>query len=115
MAQYTWVIGNNKVNEARFQYARRGLLYNFSSGPGGGDVAINIPGTAFFGREPFSFVRRARDLGRLPPLLLEIADLAGDRLWILDRLQRFHLLAELFLDPDVRPALPVGNGPALVK
>jgi len=56
--QDSWVIGNNKVNELRYQYSRRGLLYNFSSGPGGGDVAINIPGFAFFGREPFSFVNR---------------------------------------------------------
>ncbi|PYY24534.1 MAG: hypothetical protein DMG62_02935 [Acidobacteria bacterium] len=57
-AQDSWVIGNSKVNELRYQYSRRGLLYNFSSGPGGGDVAINIPGYAFFGREPFSFVNR---------------------------------------------------------
>ncbi|PYY13708.1 MAG: hypothetical protein DMG61_12450, partial [Acidobacteria bacterium] len=57
-AQDSWVLGNNKVNEFRYQYSRRGLLYNFSSGPGGGDVAINIPGFAFIGREPFSFVNR---------------------------------------------------------
>jgi carboxypeptidase family protein/TonB-dependent receptor-like protein len=57
-AQDTWTIGNNKVNEASFQYSRRGLLYSFSRGPGGGNVAVNIPGFAFFGREPFSFVRR---------------------------------------------------------
>src|SRR3954470_2563100 len=57
-AQDAWVVANNKVNELRYEYSRRGLLYNFSSGPGGGDVAINIPGFAFFGREPFSFVDR---------------------------------------------------------
>src|SRR6185312_6653431 len=57
-AQDAWVISNNKVNELRYEYSRRGLLYSFSSGPGGGDVAINIPGFAFFGREPFSFVNR---------------------------------------------------------
>jgi hypothetical protein len=56
--QETWILGNNKINEARYQYSRRGLLYNFSRGPGGGDVAVNIPGFAFFGREPFSFVDR---------------------------------------------------------
>jgi hypothetical protein len=56
--QDTWILGNNKINEARYQYSRRGLLYNFSRAPGGGDVAINIPGFAFFGREPFSFVDR---------------------------------------------------------
>jgi Carboxypeptidase regulatory-like domain/TonB dependent receptor len=53
-----WTIGTNKINEFRFQYARRGLLYGFSRGPGGSGVAVNIPGFAFFGREPFSFVNR---------------------------------------------------------
>ena len=53
-----WTIGTNKINEFRFQYARRGLLYSFSRGPGGSGVAVNIPGFAFFGREPFSFVNR---------------------------------------------------------
>jgi hypothetical protein len=57
-AQHTWTIGNNRVNEFRFQYARHGELYDFSSAPGGGNVAIDIPGFAFFGREPFSFVNR---------------------------------------------------------
>src|SRR5712692_7697610 len=56
--QDQWTIGNNKINEFRFQYARRGLLYGFSRGPGGSNVAVNIPGFAFFGREPFSFVNR---------------------------------------------------------
>ncbi len=57
-AQDTWVLGTNKVNEFRFQYARRGLLYNYSSAPGGGDVAVNMAGYGFWGREPFSFVNR---------------------------------------------------------
>jgi outer membrane receptor protein involved in Fe transport len=57
-AQETWVISDNKINDFRFQYSRRGLLYNFSQAAGGGDVAVNIPGFAFFGREPFSFVNR---------------------------------------------------------
>jgi Carboxypeptidase regulatory-like domain/TonB dependent receptor-like, beta-barrel len=57
-AQYQWTLGQNKVNEARFQYARRGLLYNFSPDSTGGNVAVNIPGFAFLGREPFSYVRR---------------------------------------------------------
>jgi hypothetical protein len=56
--QDQWTLGTNKINEFRFQYARRGLLYSFSRAPGGSNVAINIPGFAFFGREPFSFVRR---------------------------------------------------------
>ena len=57
-AQHAWTIGANKVNELRYQFSRRGLLYNYSSAPGGSAVAVNIPGVAFFGREPFSYVRR---------------------------------------------------------
>jgi hypothetical protein len=56
-----WTIGANKVNEFGFRYSRRGLLYSFSRAPGGGNVAVNIPGFAFFGREPFSFVDRTEE------------------------------------------------------
>ncbi len=56
--QDTWTIGSNKVNEFRFQYARRGLSYFYSSAPGGSDVAVNIPGFAYFGREPYSYIQR---------------------------------------------------------
>jgi len=56
--QDTWTLGNNRVNEFRFQYARRGLLYNFSSAPGGSSVASNIAGFAFVGREPYSYIDR---------------------------------------------------------
>jgi hypothetical protein len=64
-AQDTWILGDSKINELRYQYSRRGLLYNFSRGPGGGDVAVNIPGFAFFGREPFSFVNRVEQRHQL--------------------------------------------------
>jgi hypothetical protein len=56
--QYTWIVNNNVVNEFRFQGARRGLRYDFSKSPGGSNVAVNIAGYAFLGREPFSFVDR---------------------------------------------------------
>jgi hypothetical protein len=57
--QDTWTIGNNKVNEFRFQYARRGLSYFYNTAiPGGSDPAVNIPGFAYFGREPYSYVQR---------------------------------------------------------
>ena len=58
--QDTWTLGNNKVNEFRFQYARRGLSYFYNTSPNttGSDVAVNIPGYAYFGREPFSFIQR---------------------------------------------------------
>ncbi len=61
VVQDTWVLGSNKVNEARFQYARRGLNFNFSGGPGGGNLAANITGFAFIGREPFSFIKRTEE------------------------------------------------------
>ncbi len=58
-AQDTWTIGTNKVNEFRFQYARRGLSYFYNTAiPGGSDVAVNIPGYAYFGREPYSYIQR---------------------------------------------------------
>ena len=57
--QDTWTIGNNKVNEFRFQYARRGLSYFYNTKiPGGSDPAVNIPGFAYFGREPYSYIQR---------------------------------------------------------
>ena len=57
--QDTWTLGNNRVNEFRFQYARRGLSYFYNTKiPGGSDPAINIPGFAYFGREPYSYIQR---------------------------------------------------------
>jgi hypothetical protein len=59
VAQDTWTIGANKVNEFRFQYARRGLSYFYNTAiPGGSDPAVNIPGYAYFGREPYSYIQR---------------------------------------------------------
>ena len=59
MLQDIWTIGNNKINEFRFQYARRGLSYFYNTAiPGGADPAVNIPGFAFFGREPYSYIQR---------------------------------------------------------
>lgn len=60
-AQDTQTFGNNKINEFRFQYARRGLSYFYNDGPGGSNAAINIPGFAFFGREPYSFIQRTEE------------------------------------------------------
>ena len=57
--QDTWTIGTSKVNEFRFQYARRGLSYFYNTQtPGGSDPAINIFGFAYFGREPYSYIQR---------------------------------------------------------
>jgi len=40
------------------QIARRGLHFGFSQLPGGDQIAVNIPGFAYFGREPYSPVNR---------------------------------------------------------
>jgi len=57
--QDTWSIGTNRINEFRFQYARRGLSYFYNTQiPGGSDPAVNIPGYAYFGREPYSYIQR---------------------------------------------------------
>ncbi len=59
MVQDTWTLGTSKVNEFRFQYARRGLNYFYNTKiPGGADPAVNIPGFAYFGREPYSYIQR---------------------------------------------------------
>jgi len=59
VAQDTATIGNDKVNDFRFQYARRGLSYFYNTAvPGGSDPAVNIPGFAYFGREPYSYIQR---------------------------------------------------------
>ena len=59
MVQDTWTIGTNKVNEVTFQFARRGLAYFYNTAiPSGSDPAVNIPGFAYFGREPYSYIQR---------------------------------------------------------
>jgi hypothetical protein len=52
--QHDTVLSQSLFNTFRFQYARRGLHYGFSQLPGGSGLGVNIPGFAFFGREPFS-------------------------------------------------------------
>jgi outer membrane receptor protein involved in Fe transport len=54
VAQHTTSFRAGLFNEARFQFARRGLHYGFSNLPGGSAAAVNLTGLAFFGREPFS-------------------------------------------------------------
>jgi hypothetical protein len=59
VAQDTWTLGNSKVNQFTFQFARRGLSYFYNTAiPGGADPAVNIPGFAYFGREPYSYIQR---------------------------------------------------------
>src|SRR3984885_12247395 len=63
--QHTLLLGTNKVNELRYQFARHPVLFSNSSSPGGASVAVNIPGFAYFGKTPFSVVDRIEDQNQL--------------------------------------------------
>jgi len=56
--QHDTIFSNSAVNQFRFQFARRGLHFGYSQQPGGSDIGVNIPGYAYFGREPYSTVDR---------------------------------------------------------
>jgi carboxypeptidase family protein/TonB-dependent receptor-like protein len=56
--QHDTTVSNTAFNEFRMQVARRGLHFGFSQLPGGSNIAVNIPGYAYFGREPYSTVDR---------------------------------------------------------
>jgi len=56
--QHDTIISDTAVNQFRMQIARRGLHFGFSQLPGGDQIAVNIPGFAYFGREPYSPVNR---------------------------------------------------------
>jgi hypothetical protein len=56
--QHDTILSDSAFNEFRFQYSRRGIHFGFSDLPGGSDIAVNIPGFGYFGREPYSPVDR---------------------------------------------------------
>ncbi len=63
--QHDTILNDNAFNEFRFQFARRGLHFGYSpldnssiGGGSGSDIGVNIPGYAYFGREPYSTVDR---------------------------------------------------------
>jgi len=56
--QHDTIVSDTSFTQFRFQAARRGLHFGFSELPGGGDIGVNIPGYAYFGREPYSTVDR---------------------------------------------------------
>lgn len=56
--QHDTILSDTAFNEFRFQFARRGLHFGYSPLPGGSDLGVNIPGYAYFGREPYSTVDR---------------------------------------------------------
>lgn len=57
-AQHDTTVSARSFNEFRFQFARRGLHFGFSQLPGGSNIAVNVPGFGYFGREPYSTVDR---------------------------------------------------------
>ncbi|MEO6807097.1 MAG: TonB-dependent receptor [Edaphobacter sp.] len=63
--QHTLIIGANKVNELRAQFARHPVLFANSDSAGGTGAAVNIPGFAYFGKTPFSVVNRIEDQSQL--------------------------------------------------
>src|SRR5882762_7628733 len=56
--QHDTIVSGTAFNEFRMQIARRGVHFGFSQLPGGSNIAVNIPGYAYFGREPYSPVDR---------------------------------------------------------
>src|SRR6266568_2462781 len=56
--QHDTIVSDTSFNEFRTQVARRGLHFGFSQLPGGDQIGVNIPGFAYFGREPYSPVDR---------------------------------------------------------
>ena len=56
--QHDTIFTDKTFNEFRAQVARRGLHFGFSQLPGGSNIGVNIPGYAYFGREPYSTVDR---------------------------------------------------------
>jgi hypothetical protein len=56
--QHDTIVSDTTFNEFRMQVARLGLHFGFSQAPGGDQIGVNIPGTAYFGREPYSPVDR---------------------------------------------------------
>jgi hypothetical protein len=56
--QHDTILNDTAFNEFRFQFARRGLHFGYSPLQGGSGIGVNIPGAAYFGREPYSTVDR---------------------------------------------------------
>jgi hypothetical protein len=56
--QHDTILSDSVFNEFRLQIARRGVHFGYSNLPGGDQIGVNIPGYAYFGREPYSTVDR---------------------------------------------------------
>jgi hypothetical protein len=56
--EHDTILSDTAYNEFTFQFARRGLHFGYSPLAGGSNIGVNIPGYAYFGREPYSTVDR---------------------------------------------------------
>ena len=56
--QHDTILSDSAFNEFRLQVARRGIHFGYSDLTGGDQIGVNIPGYAYFGREPYSTVDR---------------------------------------------------------
>lgn len=56
--EHNTTASDSLINQFRLQVARRGLHFGYSNLAGGSDIGVNIPGYAYFGREPYSTVDR---------------------------------------------------------
>ena len=65
LGQDTLLLGSNKVNELRLQFARHPIRFEPSNAPGSNNTAVNIPGFAYFGKTPFSIVDRIEDQSQI--------------------------------------------------
>ena len=65
VGQHTLLLGQNRVNELRVQFARHPIMFANTNSPGGDATAVNIPGFAYFGKTPFSVVDRIEDQSQL--------------------------------------------------
>jgi hypothetical protein len=61
VGQHTLLLGDNKVNELRFQFSRHPINFLPVNAPGSTSTAVNIPGFAYFGKTPLSIVDRIED------------------------------------------------------
>jgi carboxypeptidase family protein/TonB-dependent receptor-like protein len=57
-ASHLMLFGGSKFNEVRFQFSRRGLGFDVANTPGSLGVGVDIPGFAFFGRDPNTYLHR---------------------------------------------------------
>jgi hypothetical protein len=56
--QHDTVLSDTAINDVLVQYSRRGIHFGYSELDGGDQIGVNIPGYAYFGREPYSTVDR---------------------------------------------------------